>query len=136
MKLKYKTTSQKTNQVVFEDIDLEIKPGYITLQDLLKIIVFQLVEHFNERIESSKIFDFDRDLQTKKPSFKFGFFRNKKAKKQRSLESVIQAFEDELIMVFFDSQEIKSLDQEILINKSSEFVFLKLVPLVGGYKFF
>lgn len=50
----------------------------------------------------------------------------------QEFDAAITAFEKNRFIMLFDDRQITDLDMEIAVTPSSEVVFLRLVPLVGG----
>ena len=48
------------------------------------------------------------------------------------IQSAIEAFESNRFALLFDDRQIGDLDEEVAITPTSEIVFLRLSPLVGG----
>ena len=51
---------------------------------------------------------------------------------QRAVETTLQAFEDGSYLVFIDDQQQEDLQATVALTSSSELLFLRLTPLVGG----
>ena len=51
---------------------------------------------------------------------------------QRSVETALQAFEDGFYLVFIDDEQQEDLQATVALTSSSELLFLRLTPLVGG----
>jgi hypothetical protein len=50
----------------------------------------------------------------------------------KAIEVALQAFEDGLYFVFIDDEQIERLDAKVMLKSTSQLIFLRLVPLVGG----
>ena len=51
---------------------------------------------------------------------------------QRAVETALQAFEDGFYLVFIDDRQQEDLKATVALTSSSELLFLRLTPLVGG----
>ena len=51
---------------------------------------------------------------------------------QGAVETALQAFEDGFYLVFIDDQQQEDLKATVALTSSSELLFLRLTPLVGG----
>jgi hypothetical protein len=51
---------------------------------------------------------------------------------QGAVETALQAFKDEFYLVFVDDEQQEDLQATVALTGSSEFLFLRLTPLVGG----
>ena len=50
----------------------------------------------------------------------------------KAVETALQAFEDGFYLVFIDDQQQEDLQATVALTSSSELLFLRLTPLVGG----
>ena len=50
----------------------------------------------------------------------------------KAVETALQAFEDGFYLVFIDDQQQEDLTATVALTSSSELLFLRLTPLVGG----
>jgi hypothetical protein len=57
---------------------------------------------------------------------------DQKVEAQAAVEVALQAFEDGLYFVFVDDIQIEDLDAMVALKPTSQLLFLRLVPLVGG----
>jgi hypothetical protein len=57
---------------------------------------------------------------------------DQKVEAQPAVEVALQAFEDGLYFVFVDDNQIEDLDAMVALKPTSQLLFLRLVPLVGG----
>jgi hypothetical protein len=51
---------------------------------------------------------------------------------RKQVQIACAAFERNAFLMLLDDKQVESLDDELVIGPSSELLFLKLVPLVGG----
>jgi hypothetical protein len=51
---------------------------------------------------------------------------------REEFEAAVRAFEQNRFVMLFDDRQITDLDEDITVTPTSEMVFLRLVPLVGG----
>ncbi len=51
---------------------------------------------------------------------------------QGAVETALQAFKDGFYLVFIDDRQQENLQAKVALNGSSELLFLRLTPLVGG----
>jgi hypothetical protein len=57
---------------------------------------------------------------------------DQKVEADTAVEVALQAFEDGLYFVFIDDEQIERLDAAVMLQPTSQLMFLRLVPLVGG----
>ncbi len=57
---------------------------------------------------------------------------DQKVEADAAVEVALQAFKDELYFVFIDDDQIEHLDAKVVLKPTSQLMFLRLVPLVGG----
>ncbi len=57
---------------------------------------------------------------------------DQKVEADAAVEVALQAFEDGLYFVFIDDEQIETLDTKVMLKPTSQLMFLRLVPLVGG----
>ena len=50
----------------------------------------------------------------------------------KAVETALQAFEDGFYLVFIDDRQQEDLQATVALTSSSELLFLRLTPLVGG----
>ncbi|HAS40802.1 MAG TPA: hypothetical protein DCS93_10000 [Microscillaceae bacterium] len=123
---------------------IEIEGNYqesYALQTILTQIVTQQVNEFNQRREEKSLFTFlKEDALTEENikeeaatgQVKFGAIYNaEKAQLEKAIETVLLAFEDGLIAVFVNDDQIEDLSQLIMVDENTVFTFVRLTFLVG-----
>jgi len=119
-------------------IEIILKEEVHRLESLILQMVENEVERFNEKMENPQILSFlsTHTLNKKAQEGKvaFGDIANQeKVMLSEAVENALLAFKDGLFVVFIDDEEIKTLNQEIKIDASSEVVFMRLTFLTGTY---
>jgi len=114
-----------------------IKEETYTLEEILKAIVIQQVEEFNQKREEKNLFAyFQKDTleqATSTGKVDFGaIYNNQKADVKKATETVLLAFEDGLIAVFADDTQIEKLDASIKLDNKTIFTFVRLTFLAGS----
>ena len=110
---------------------LEFLDAYITVRDLIRDRVQKEVEDYNLR--QPEIFCGlvqPSDAEQALNGFKLRKGRHIDSKQQ--VESAIEAFENNRIVILVGDRQAESLDEPIELKPGGEVTFLRLVPLVGG----
>ncbi|BAP33535.1 uncharacterized protein CHSO_4498 [Chryseobacterium sp. StRB126] len=141
IKVTVKQLGRKHPVLSEQKIEIAYEDSMIFLENLLKLIVQQQVEEFN-----AKSFEFEDEDYTKIPTDnylniltdtgKIGFgsiYNLNKANVQKAQDSVIQAFEDGMFAVFYNDEQLESLNQTIDLSLQHTFTFIRLTFLAGSY---
>lgn len=109
-----------------------------TLEALIRVCVHNEVTQFNEKRTQSQLLPFltPAAIQEQSGKGKIGFGDSPnpdKAVLSQSIANAIQGFKDGLFLVFIDEQEIKSLDEKIILHPNSTITFLRMTFLTGTY---
>ncbi|MFD0560203.1 hypothetical protein FB566_4201 [Stackebrandtia endophytica] len=110
---------------------LEIFEEELSLRELIRRRVFQEVAEYNA--ETPELFT--GLVQPGDAEATLNGYRMRKRRKvdpQRQFELAVEAFQRNGFVVLVDDRQIEELDATIHIERASEVIFLKLVPLVGG----
>lgn len=108
-----------------------------SLEDILKAVVAQQVETFNERTTQPKIVSFlvSEDIQEALEHGKVSFgdtYNKQKANQEEAQDNALLAFKDGLFKVFLNEQEVETLSQEITFTSQDIFTFIRLTFLSGN----
>ncbi|RXM52442.1 MULTISPECIES: hypothetical protein [unclassified Chryseobacterium] len=141
IKVTVKQLGRKHPVLSEQKIEIDYKDSVITLENLLKLVVQQQVEEFN-----AKSFELEDEDYTKIPTDnylniltdtgKVGFgsiYNLKKADVQKAQDNAIQAFEDGMFAVFYNDEQLESLEQTIDLSLQHTFTFIRLTFLAGSY---
>lgn len=118
----------------------EMEPPH-TLRKLVEAIVQQQVEQYNQKnIENDEEGTVQRPLNnylsiltdTGKAGFN-SIYNQNKANLAEAQSAAIQAFEDGLFSVFLNDEELRHLDEEILLAPDSILIFIRLTFLAGSF---
>ena len=141
IKVTVKQLGKKHPVLSEQKIAIEYNDPHIPLEHLLKLIVQQQVESFNEK--SFELEDEDHtgipqenylNILTDTGKAGFGSIYNlKKADLQKAQENVIQAFDDGLFAVFYNDQQLEDLSQSVDLSLQHTFTFIRLTFLAGSY---
>lgn len=117
------------------DIEGDYEQPY-ALQTILSQIVTQQVTAFNQRRQEKSLFTFLKEdaiaeeAQTGK--VKFGAIYNAdEAQLDKAIETVRLAFEDGLIAVFANDDQMEDLSEMITVTPDTIFTFVRLTFLAG-----
>lgn len=141
IKVTVKQLGKKHPVLSEQKIEIAYDGNQISLENLLKLIVQQQVEVFND-----KSFELEEDDYSKIPhesylniltdTGKIGFesiYNLKKADLQKAQENAVQAFEDGIFAVFYHDEQLKNLNQSIDLSLGHSFTFIRLTFLAGSY---
>lgn len=112
-------------------VTLKLASERISVRELIETRVREEVEQFNAK--KPKLY---RGLvQPTDAEQTLNGFRLRKTKTidpDKQVEAAIEAFDKGSILLLVDDRQVDSLTEELGITSTTEVVFLKLVPLVGG----
>ncbi|MEM7375186.1 MAG: hypothetical protein AAF587_41715 [Bacteroidota bacterium] len=120
---------------------LEIAGEYhqaYSLHSILTHIVKQQVQQFNKGREEKNLLSFLKADQIQEQATQGkvalgALSHTPQADSDQAVEAVLQAFEDGIIAVFLDDQQLKRLDEIVQLTPDSLFTFLRLTFLAGSY---
>lgn len=106
------------------------------LQTILIQIVTQQVAEFNQKREEKSLFTFFKEdaiaEEAETGKVKFGtIYNDEKAQLDKAIETVLLAFEDGLIAVFVNDEQVEDLSQVVTVTEDSLFSFVRLTFLAG-----
>lgn len=115
--------------------DIEIEK--LSLRSLLTHLVFAEVSAFETRQSQRRLLRIlsPEQIQLGVEQGKIeagGSELDQKVEANAAVEVALQAFEDGLYFVFIDDEQIEGLDAAVVLQPTSQLMFLRLVPLVGG----
>lgn len=141
IKVTVKQLGRKHPVLSEQKIEIDYKDSVITLENLLKLVVQQQVEEFN-----AKSFELEDEDYTKIPTDnylniltdtgKVGFgsiYNLKKADLKKAQNNAVRAFEDGMFAVFYNDEQLESLEQTIDLGLQHTFTFIRLTFLAGSY---
>lgn len=119
---------------------IEIEGNYhqpYALQTILTQIVTQQVAEFNQQRAEKSLFSFLQEdaiaEEAENGKVTFGAIYNaEKAQLDQAIETVLLAFEDGLIAVFVNDDQIEDLSQVITVEEHTLFTLVRLTFLAGG----
>ena len=139
MKICYSVKQLGKKHPIIKQAYLEIELGQAptTLRLLLKAIVQQQVQAYNDRKESPTVLNILSAGQIKEASQEgkvtFGASENTTlAVEETAIETAIQAFEDGLFAIFLGEEQIESLEKLLTFDETTVFSFIRLTFLAGS----
>jgi hypothetical protein len=115
----------------------DIETADLSLRSLLTHLVFAEVSAFETRQGQRRLLRIlsPEQIQLGVEQGKIesgGSELDQKVEVDTAVEVALQAFEDGLYFVFIDDNQIETLDAKVMLKPTSQLLFLRLVPLVGG----
>lgn len=111
--------------------------GIGSLRQLLTALTEQEVERYNRKEPDTQLIPFltgqeiDDRAQTGKVSFG-GIYSDQKADPKKAVANTLQCWEDGLVRVFMNDEELTQADAPLVIPQGAVFTFLRLTFLAGS----
>lgn len=117
-------------------INIDI-PGNTTVKALLQQVVSQQVNAFNQRKEDRNLLVYLNDhtlgQQAEKGQIKFNEqYNSTRADVEKAQETVRLAFEDGLIALFINDEQLEDVNQAISLKENDSISFIRLSFLAGS----
>jgi hypothetical protein len=124
------------SQNLFTTWQMDLPVQSSTLEELLTEIVTTEVSAFHARQHDRRLtilglVDIEAGVVVGKIS-SGGSELDQAVDVQGAIETALQAFKDGFYLVFVDDQQQEDLKATVALSSSSELLFLRLTPLVGG----
>lgn len=121
---------------ILEKVTYEIPDTVSTLKDLLTELVRIEVEKYNQKEKDMQLIPFltDGELEEQAQTGKVGFGRiysDKKADFQKALENALQCWQDGLVRIFVNDDEIELLENPLQISEGDCLTLIRLTFLAG-----
>jgi hypothetical protein len=118
-------------------VTVETDESDLTVRGLLSCVVREQVKSFHERQESRRLIQVLTERQAcvgaETGRFVFGGDDLDRAvNADDAIEAACTAFTDQFFYVFVDNNQLLSLDASVDLGETTEALFIRLVPLVGG----
>ena len=116
-------------------IDLEIDKTVI-LKEFMEILVAHQVDEYNRKREQPGFIQFlsEGAMSQANQTGKVGFgeiYNDNRADKAKAIQTVLQAFEDGLIAIFIDDEQIEDLNAVLTLREETSISIVKLSFLTG-----
>lgn len=107
------------------------------LRELLTRVVLQQVGEFNDRRAEKSLFTFFQENEIAQEAetgkVRFGaIYNDQQANAEKAIETVLLAFQDGLIAVFIDDNQLEALDAEVVLQENTVITLVRLTFLVGS----
>lgn len=114
-----------------------IPDGICSLRQLLTAVVQKEVAQYNSKEAEAQLIPFltqhELDDQAKIGKVSFGtIYSDKKADPGKAVANAIQCWEDGLVRVFMNDEELAELDAPLTIEAQAVFTFMRLTFLAGS----
>lgn len=114
-----------------------IPDGICSLRQLLTAVVQKEVAQYNSKETEAQLIPFltqqELDNQAKIGKVSFGtIYSDKKADPDKAVANAIQCWEDGLVRVFMNEEELTDLDAPLTIEAQSVLTFIRLTFLAGS----
>lgn len=136
MKIYISTKAAGRRRSLAAHILYEIPEGVTTLRELLTELVRIEVEQYNQKGKDVQIVPFltDEEINAQAETGKVSFGRiysEKKADFDKAVGNALQCYEDGLVRVFQNEEEITQLDAPMRIQEEDCFTLIRLTFLAG-----
>lgn len=112
-------------------VTLQLASERISVGELIERRVRQEVEQFNDR-KPEHYRGLVQPTDAEKTLNGFRLRKTKTIDPDKQVKAATEAFEKGSILLLVDDRQLDSLTDELGVTSTTEVVFLKLVPLVGG----
>ena len=118
-------------------LTVETDESHLTVRGLLSCVVQDQVKCFRERLESRRLIQVltERQACEAPEAGKFSFGGDdldQPVNVDEAVEAACTAFADQFFYVFVNNNQLTSLDAAVDLGETTEALFIRLVPLVGG----
>lgn len=118
-------------------LTVETDESHLTVRGLLSCVVREQVKSFHERQESRRLIQVLTERQASEGAeigkFSFGGDDlDQPVNVDDAIQAACTAFTDQFFYVFVDNNQLSSLDASVDLGDTTEALFIRLVPLVGG----
>ncbi len=136
MKIYVQMKAAGKKKPVLNDIPYELTGQVHTLRDVLTELVQIEVDRYNQKGTDVQVVSFltKEEMEDQATAGKIGFGRiysEKKADVVKATENALQCFEDGLVRVFQNGQELKMLDTVVDVQEGDHFTLIRLTFLSG-----
>ena len=114
----------------------EIPDSVSTVKELLKSLVEIEVERYNQRNADDTFIKYltEAQIEEQAETGKVGFgkvYSEKKPNLEKSVENALQCYQDGLVRVFRNGQELKQLEETVHFEPGDEITLIRLTFLAG-----
>lgn len=114
----------------------EIPDSVSTVKELLKSLVEIEVERYNQKNADDTLIKYltEAQIEEQASTGKVGFGRvysDKKANPEKAVENAMQCYQDGLVRVFKNGQELEQLEETVHFEPGDEITLIRLTFLAG-----
>lgn len=136
MRIYVQIKSAGKRRPLLDHVPYEIPEQIEDVRSLISEIVKIEVEKYNRKEKEEQILSFltDEEIEAKSETGKVGFgsiYSDKKADLKKAIENTCQCYQDGIVRIFQNEEELDNLDTSIRIQEGDTFTFVKLVFLAG-----
>lgn len=138
MKLNVQLKHMGKSRAEVTDFPIDVNPHHHTLRDLLADVVCQEVTRYNRQKQKSKqdLLEFltedEISAQAQEGKVRFGLIYNeKKADESKAIANALQCFEDGLVRIYINNEEVECLDTPLFLHDEDTITFVRLTFLAG-----
>lgn len=122
---------------ILAPVPYTLPDGIESLRQLLTAVVQIELDKYNRKETELQLIPFltqqELDDQSKAGKVSFGrTYSDKKANPQKAVQNALQCWEDGLVRVFMNNEELTELDTPIEIPNQAVFTFMRLTFLAGS----
>ena len=122
---------------ILAPIPYKLPDGICSLRQLLTAVVQKEVEQYNSKETEGQLISFltQQELEVQALTGKVSFgtiYSDKKADPVKAVANAIQCWEDGLVRVFLNDEELTALDALLTIEPQVVFTFMRLTFLAGS----
>lgn len=122
-------------KAVFEHVAFEIE-NVCTVKEFISVIAHIEAQQYNDKAGKSEIIKYlsGEEIDNQAKSGKVGFgnvYSDQKADIDQAVMNACQAYEDGLVRIFQNDEELGDLHEEIKICENDLFTFMRLTFLAG-----
>lgn len=119
-----------------EKTPYEIPDSVSTVKELLKSLVETEVERYDQRNADDTFIKYltEAQIEEQASTGKVGFGRvyaDRKPSLEKSVENALQCYQDGLVRVFRNGQELEQLEETVLFEPGDEITLIRLTFLAG-----
>lgn len=134
IKITIKQLGKKRDKIA--DANFWLENGPSTVRELIKEAVHTCVSEYNGGIEKNNsakpLSEEEIDNMSEIGKIAFGInYGEKQAEEEKAKEVALQAFEDGLVRIFQGEEELRGLDESIVVKEEDRFTFIRLTFLSG-----
>lgn len=134
LKINVKKFSRKQNEIA--QMELNYPAGMENAQDLLTETVKIMVAEYESRMDRGEVLTVltKQEIEDKSQSGKIGFginYGDKRPDLEKSIQAALECFEDGIVVLFVEGEQVEELQEKIALQEGSELTFIRMTPLAG-----